>query len=208
MNYLFPFFLGLIITFSTTLLPGLVNMTVAKVSLKEGKPHAFALGSGASFIVFFQALVATIFSRFINRRTDINHLIQEVGIGVFLLLSVYFFFFSKKKKIQKDEVIISSKQSHFLMGILLSLINVFPIPFYVILSITLASYGYFSFDKLFLILFSIGASLGAMVVFYLYANFIRKIESKTDFFLKNVNNLLGSVTLFIAILGIIKLIND
>src|SRR5690606_37301630 len=208
MNYLFPFFLGLIITFSTTLLPGLVNMTVAKVSLKEGKPRAFAMGSGASFIVFFQALVATIFSRFINRRTDINHLIQEVGIGVFLLLSVYFFFFSKKKKIQKDEVIISSKQSHFLMGILLSLINVFPIPFYVILSITLASYGYFSFDKLFLILFSIGASLGAMVVFYLYANFIRKIESKTDFFLKNVNNLLGSVTLFIAILGIIKLIND
>src|SRR5690554_7242568 len=129
MSYFFPFFLGLAITFTTTLLPGLINMTVAKVSLKEGQSRAFVLGAGASFIVFFQALVATIFSRFIDKRTDINHLIQEIGIGVFLLLSVYFFFFSKKKKIQKDEVIISSKQSHFLMGILLSLINVFPIPF-------------------------------------------------------------------------------
>lgn len=208
MDYLFPFFLGLAITFTTTLLPGLVNMTVAKVSLKQGKSRACALGSGASFVVFFQALVATIFSRFIDKRTDINHLIQEIGIGIFLLLSIYFFFFSKKKKIQEEEVIINSKRSHFLMGMFLSLINVFPIPFYVILSITLGSYDYFQFDKPFLILFSAGASLGAMSVFYIYANFIGKIESKTDFFMKNVNNLLGGVTLFIAILGVIKLVNE
>lgn len=208
MGYLFPFFLGLVITFLTTLLPGLVNMTVAKVSLKEGQSRAFALGSGASFVVFFQALVATIFARFIDKRTDISHLIQEIGIGIFLLLSIYFFFFSKRKKIQKEEVIINSKRSHFLMGMFLSLINVFPIPFYVVLSITLGSYKYFRFDKLFLILFSLGASFGAMIVFYFYANFIRKIESKAEFFMKNVNNLLGSVTLFIAVLGIIKLINE
>jgi len=208
MNYLLPFFLGFVITFITTLLPGLINMTVAKISLKEGQSRAFALGSGASFIVFFQALVATIFSRFIDKRTDINHLIQEIGIGIFLLLSIYFFFFSKKKKIQQDEVIISSKRSHFLMGMFLSLINVFPIPFYVILSITLGSYGYFQFDKPFLTLFSVGASLGALSVFCIYANFIRRIESKAEFFMKNANYLLGSVTLFIAVLGIIKLINE
>lgn len=208
MNYLLPFFLGLAVTFISTLLPGLINMTVAKISLKEGKSRAFALGSGAGLIVFFQALVATIFARFIDKRTDINYLIQEIGIGIFLLLSIYFFFFAKKKKIQNEEVIISSKRSHFLMGMFLSLINVFPIPFYVILSITLGSYGYFQFDKPFLVLFSLGASLGAMSVFYIYANFIRKIESKAEFFMKNVNYLIGSVTLLIAVLGIVKLINE
>lgn len=208
MQYLSSFFLGLFVTFLTTLLPGLINMTVAKISLKEGKSRAFALGLGASIIVFFQALIATIFARFIDKRTDINHLIQEIGIGIFLLLSIYFFFFAKKKKIQNEEVIISSKRSHFLMGMFLSLINVFPIPFYVILSITLGSYGYFHFDKPFLILFSLGASLGAMSIFYIYANFIKKIESKAEFFMKNVNYLLGSVTLLIAVLGIIKLINE
>lgn len=208
MQYIFPFFLGLVITFITTLLPGLINMTVAKISLKQGKSRAFALGSGASVVVFFQALVATIFSRFIDKRTDINHLIQEVGIAIFLLLSIYFFFFSKKKRIKKEEVIINSKRSHFLMGMFLSLINVFPIPFYVVLSVTLGAYGYFQFDKLFLALFSVGASFGAMIVFYFYANFIKKIESKAEFFMKNVNYLIGSITLFIAVLGIIKLINE
>ncbi len=209
MDYFSSLLLGLSVAFITTLLPGLINMTVAKISLKEGKTRAFMLGLGASIIVFFQSLVATIFARFIDKRTDINHLIQEIGIGIFLVLSIYFFFFSKpKKKIKEEEVIINSKRSHFLMGILLSLINVFPIPFYVILSVTLGSYGYFEFDKPFLILFSFGTSLGAMFVFYIYATFIKKIESKVEFFMKNVNYLLGSVTLFIAVLGIIKLINE
>lgn len=206
MSYLSSLFFGLAITFMTTLLPGLINMTVAKISLKEDKSRALMLGAGASVVVFFQALVATVFARFIDQRTDINHLIQEIGIGIFILLSFYFFFFTPKKKIQ-NEVIISSKRSHFFMGMLLSLINVFPIPFYVILSISLGSYDYFQFEKPFIILFSLGASLGALGVFYLYANFIQKIESRAEFFIKNVNYLLGSVTLFIAILGIIKLIN-
>lgn len=208
MNYLSSFLLGLTVAFITTLLPGLINMTVAKISLKEGKTRAFILGLGAGIIVFFQALVATIFARFIDKRTDVNHLIQEIGIGIFLLLSVYFFFFAKRKKIKKEEVVISSKRSHFLMGMFLSLINVFPIPFYVILSVTLGSYGYFRFDKPFLTLFSLGASFGAIFVFYVYATFIKKIESKAEFFMKNVNHLIGGVTLFIAVLGIIKLINE
>lgn len=208
MSYLSSFFFGLIITSLTTLLPGLINMSVAKISLKEGKSRGLILGAGASVVVFFQALLATVFARFIDKRTDINHLIQEVGIGIFILLSIYFFFFSQKKKIQNEEVVISSKRSHFFMGMFLSIINVFPIPFYVILSITLGSYDYFQFEKPFIALFSVGASMGALSVFYLYANFIRKIESKAEFFMKNVNYLLGSVTLFIAILGILKLINS
>jgi len=208
MNYLSPFMLGLSVTLLSTLLPGLINMTVAKTCLREGRTRAFMLGLGASIIVFFQALVATIFARFIDKRADINHLIQEIGIGIFLVLSVYFFFFAKKKKIQDDQVIINSKRSHFFMGILLSLINVFPIPFYVVLSITMGSYGYFSFEKPYLVLFSIGSALGAMIIFYFYTHFIKKIESKVEFFIKNVNLLIGSVTLLIAVIGIIKLINE
>lgn len=183
-------------------------MTVAKICLKEGRSKAFMLGLGASIIVFIQALIATIFAKLIDKRADINHLIQEIGIGIFILLSVYFFIFAKKKKMRDNEVIINSKRSYFFMGMLLSLINMFPIPFYVILSITLGSYGYFQFDKPFLILFSFGSALGAMTIFYFYTVFIKKIESKADFFIKNVNYLLGSVTLFIALIGIIKLVNE
>lgn len=208
MNLFSSILIGFGVTSLTTLLPGLINMTVAKVSLSEGKSKARALSIGAGIIVFFQAVIGTIFARFIDKRADIHFLIQEIGIGIFVVLSIYFFFFSKRKKENQPEITIRSNRSHLFRGFLLSVINVFPIPFYVLFSVTMASYGYFQFEKPFILLFGLGSALGALSIFYLYANYIKKIEHRTDFFLKNVNYLLGSVTLFIAVIGIVKLLNE
>src|SRR5690554_7390468 len=103
MNYLLPFFLGFVITFITTLLPGLINMTVAKISLKEGQSRAFALGSGASFIVFFQALVATIFSRFIDKRTRSEEHTSELQSRPHLVCRLLLEK-KKNKKIKKNHI--------------------------------------------------------------------------------------------------------
>src|SRR5690606_212420 len=138
----------------------------------------------------------------------VSHLIQEIGIVIFLVLSLYFFFFSKKKQIPQQEVVLSRKTGRFLKGILLSLFYVFSIPFYFIFIISIVSFDYFSFEKYFVFWFAIGASLGAMMVFYLYVVFVKKIEHKTTFFMQNVNYLLGSITFLIAVLGIIRLFNE
>lgn len=208
MNYISAILTGSLVAFITTLLPGLINMSVAKICLREGKSRALAFAAGAAFVVFFQAWIAVIFARFIDRRTDVSHLIQEIGIVIFLVLSLYFFFFSKKNQLPKEEIALSRKSSRFFKGLLLSLFNVFPIPFYVIFSITMASYDYFSFEKYFVLWFALGASLGAMAVFYLYIVFVKKIEHRATFFMKNVNYLLGSITLLIAVIGILKLFNE
>jgi threonine/homoserine/homoserine lactone efflux protein len=206
MNYVTSFSIGLVVAFTTTLLPGLINMTTAKLSLNEGKSKALSLSLGASFVVFFQAFIATLFGKFLDQRADISHLIQRIAIGVFLLVSVYFFFFAGKKKVEQQRVILKGKKGYFLSGMLLSLINLFPIPFYVVLSVTLSTYNWFSFEKMFIGMFALGASSGAMLAFYGYIVFIQKIESRTDFFMKNVNYLIGSITFIIAIIGVFKLI--
>lgn len=208
MNYLSAILTGFCVTFLTTLLPGLINMNVAKICLRDGKSRALAFASGAAVIVFFQAWIAVIFARFIDRRTDVSYLIQEIAIVIFLIISVYFFFFSKKNQIPHENLVVSRKSSRFFQGMFLSVLNVFPVPFYVVFSITMASYDYFSFEKYYVLWFSIGASSGAMMVFYFYTLFVKKIEHKTVFFMKNVNYLLGCVTLLIAILGIVKLLKD
>lgn len=206
MNYVTSFSIGLVVAFTTTLLPGLINMTIAKLSLNEGKSKALSLSLGASFVVFFQAFIATLFGKFLDQRADISHLIQRIAIGIFLLVSVYFFFFAGKKKVEQQRVILKGKKGYFLSGMLLSLINLFPIPFYVVLSVTLSTYNWFSFEKMFVGMFALGASSGAMLAFYGYIVFIQKIESRTDFFMKNVNYLIGCITFIIAIIGIFKLI--
>lgn len=206
MNYVASFSLGLAVALVTTLLPGLLNMTAAKISLNHGKSKAMTFGLGASCVVFFQAFIATIFGRYIDQRADLNDMIQRIAIGIFLAISVYFFFFASKAKEPNERDIQEGKKGFFFRGMFLSLINLFPIPFYVVLSITLSSYKWFSFDKMFLGLFAIGASVGAMLAFYTYSTFIQKVESKNNFFLKNINYLIGSITLLMAVVGIIKLI--
>lgn len=208
MRQLSALLLGFIITAATTLLPGLVNMNVAKISLTEGKSRALSFAAGASLIVYCQAYIGTLFARFIDKRTDISNTIQEVGIFIFLLFSIYFFWSASRKKKTNTQVKISSKKSVFVNGMLLSAANLFPIPFYVILSITLFSYGYFSFERSFLLLYALGSALGGMFIFYLYTIYIKQLEHRTDFILKHINTLLGCITLVVAVIGLIKRISQ
>ena len=98
MAILLPLFLGFCIAFLAVILPGLINMTAAKISLEEGKSQAMSFAIGASVIVFFQTYLAVLFARFISSHIEIISLLQEIGILIFTGLSVYFFWIAKKPK--------------------------------------------------------------------------------------------------------------
>lgn len=81
----------------------------------------------------------------------------------------------------------------------ISAINFFPIPYYVFMSVTLASFNYFTFDKNFIYSFVLGTVLGSFLVFYSYIAFFKKIETKTVFIIKNMNSIIGSITGLVAL---------
>jgi hypothetical protein len=89
---------------------------------------------------------------------------------------------------------------------LIASINLLPIPFYVFTSISLAASGYFSFDKIPIAAFVTGVVSGSFFIFYLYIVAFKRIEKKTEFLFHNINNIIGSVTTFIAIITLYKLI--
>ena len=103
MNFILPLFLGFITAVIGILPPGLINMTAAKVNLKEGKKNAYWFVLGAIIIIFFQAYLAILFARIINIRPDIVTLLREVGFGIFGSLTVYFLWIAKKPKIKKGQ---------------------------------------------------------------------------------------------------------
>lgn len=208
MEYILPVIVGFAISFVATLLPGLLNMTAAKVSLKEGRQNAMLFAAGAAVIVFFQAYIAVSFAKFINSRPDVIEMLEEVGICIFALLTVYFLFIAKKKKKKKKDaklVKMRSGTGNFFMGALLSGLNFFPIPYYVFISISFTAYGFFKFTNPFVPLFVLGVVGGAFTVFYLYIVFFKKFEHKTDFFMRNINYFIGSITGLIAIVTLIRI---
>ncbi len=93
-----PLFLGFITAFIGIIPPGLINMTAAKVNLREGKRHALWFVIGAVVVIFFQVFLAILFAKIINRRPDLVTLLREVGLGIFITLTIYFLWLAKKPK--------------------------------------------------------------------------------------------------------------
>ena len=207
MNLALPLFLGFATSAIGIIPPGLINMTAAKVSILEGRTRAFVFASGAVTIIFIQTFLAVIFAKFIDKNPSVVLLLREVGLVIFTGLTVYFFLTSNKPKRKEDDTHIRSKRSRFFLGMLLSALNFFPIPFYVFVSVTLASYGYFSFEKSFVYSFVFGSGLGAFFAFYCYIAFFKKMESKAEFLLKNMNYIIGSITGLVSVLTLINIIN-
>ena len=206
MLFYLPLVLGFFIAFLAVIPPGLINMTAAKISLQEGKNEAISFALGASVIIFFQTFIAVLFARFISNHQEIVSTLQEIGIFIFSLLSVYFFWIAKKPKKIKTDSRVKGKSNRFFLGMLLSTLNLLPIPFYVFASMTLAASGYFSFDKIPVAEFVIGVMIGSFTVLYIYIVAFKKIENKTEFLMRNINTIIGSVTTFMAVLTLFKLL--
>lgn len=206
MNLITSLLLGFVTAFIGITPPGLINMTAAKVNLKEGKRSALWFVLGAVIIIFFQAYLAILFARFIDKRPDVLILMREAGFGVFVTLTIYFLWIAKKPKIRKGKMKKYSSTKRFFLGMLLSALNFFPIPYYVFVSVTLASYNLFSFDMTSVFIFVTGVVLGSSLVFYCYITFFQKIQYKTDYIMRNMNTIIGSITGLISLITLINII--
>lgn len=209
MSIVLALVLGTVISLLGTLLPGLLNMTAARVSLRDGQRRALFYCLGAVTIIFFQVYIAVSFAKFINQNPDIIDMLQEVGIGIFGLLTIYFIFIAKKPitKQEEEAVSVKSKTGRYFLGVLLSALNFFPIPFYVFTSLTLATYGYFDFaSHLFVFMFVLGCVIGAFAMLYIYVVFFKNFRSRLGFITRNINYIIGGVTGLVAVITLLRML--
>jgi threonine/homoserine/homoserine lactone efflux protein len=209
MNIGIPVLLGFTAAAIGTTPPGLLNMTAAKVSLRDGRNRALWFAFGASVVVFFQTLIAVFFARFIDKNASISNSLQELGLVIFIFLTFFFFWSAKRTKIKssKQDVKIRTKSSRFFMGMLLSALNIFPIPYYVFVSISLASYDWFDFKTEFMYVFALGTAIAAFIIFFGYITFFNNKKRETSFLTKNINYIIGTITGIVTIITLIKILN-
>lgn len=208
MVYLTPLLSGFIAAAIGIIPPGLINMTAAKINLKEGKKNALWFVIGAVLVIFFQVYIAVLFARVIDNRRDVVTLLREVGFIIFSILTIYFLFIAKEPKTKKKSKIKkSSRKSRFFLGMLLSALNFFPIPYYVVVSVTLASYNLFVFENTIIVAFVLGSVLGSLAVLYSYIAFFGRIEKKTDYIMRNMNTIIGSITGLVAVATLFNILN-
>ncbi|WCM40914.1 LysE family transporter [Flavobacterium sp. CBA20B-1] len=204
MNYFFPFFTGLGASILGTLLPGILNATVVKISKKEGMKHAYSFIAGTLIVIALQTYLAVFFAKIIDRSAFITNMLREIGFVIFLILTIYFFATKPKKKL-KSEVTIKGKSKRFSQGILLALINVFPIFYYVFITITAINNNFYSINYISNILLTIGVLLGTLLSFTFYIKLFKNTVVEESFVLKNINKILGCITGIITVINLCKL---
>ncbi len=128
MILIIPFFTGLVAAIVGVLPPGLINMTVAKVRLTDGLKRAMVFVMGALIVIAIQTYVSVLCARYISQHQEIVTTLRSIGLIVFVVLTFYFFFFAKKPTLQDNRIQLKSKRSRFFMGMLISALNLLPIP--------------------------------------------------------------------------------
>jgi threonine/homoserine/homoserine lactone efflux protein len=201
------FIAGYLAAFVGIFPPGLINMTAAKISLEDGKSRAMGFVSGALVIIGIQAFISVYGARYIDSHHEVDLILREIGLVIFTLASIYFFFLAKKPQLVSQNALVKkTSRSAFLLGLFISAINLFPIPYYVIVSIALASYGLFDFNALEIYVLVLGILLGSLTVFYAYVVVFNRLRSKTNYLIRNMNVIMGSITSVVSLLTLYHVI--
>ncbi|MCF6181461.1 LysE family transporter [Lutibacter sp.] len=202
MSITIHFLLGFITSFLGTLTPSMLNMTTAKISLTKSKADAIKFAIGVSLVVLIQVYVAILFTKFLRNNPAFVQSLQKIAMVIFAGLSFYFYRESKK---QKEATYKERAGNSFVVGLLLSALNMFSIPFYCGVTTALDVAGWLKFSQFNILIFVIGSALGTFTLLAMYASYAKIIQAKAKGLAKNLNLILSILTGVLALFTLLKL---
>lgn len=210
MAILFNFIIAFSAAFIGVIPPGLINMSAAKISMKEGRRNATLFSLGVCVTVMFQTYIALLFARYLEKNPDVIASLEQVALGIFICITIYFLFIAKDtRRAIPENLVRKSKKKRFFGGIFIAFLNVLPLPYWVYVSVTFSAFGWFSFDTLELITAILASGIGTFIMLRLYIHFFKRKDSSRNTPLKvNMNFIIGAVTALISLITAFKIFKD
>ncbi|WP_438710882.1 LysE family translocator [Aquimarina muelleri] len=185
--------------------PGLVNMTVARTCLERGKKNGILVAIGASVVVLFQALIAILLAKYIFFNPYVKNILLRTGAVIFFFMAIYFFAKAKQNK-TKIKTYKHDETRSFFKGVMISALNVLPIPYFCAIAAGMSVSGKMEYDALCITVFTIAAGTGTFVTLYFYVFSFLKIEKKTASITKYSNYFMGILMLILVIITLARII--
>lgn len=204
MSLLLNFIIGFIAAFIGVIPPGLLNMSAAKISNEEGRRKALIFSFGVCCTVIVQTYVALIGARYLDQNPEVISILQKVGLGIFICLTIYFLFIAKDTRREVPEQMEKAKTNRFLKGMMIAALNLLPLPYWVYIGVSFAGFGWFSFEQLSIIAAIIGSGLGTLAMLGLYIKFFKRKGDKPPV-QTNMNVVIGIITAVISVITAFKI---
>lgn len=189
--------------------PGMLNITTANISIKKSLADAKNFVYGALIVVGVQSFVGFYFATFLQSHPQVTANLKLVGSVIFAVLTIFFLGKGIQIRLQVNNKLETTteigKVSSFVKGILLSVMNVFPVPYYAFLSLYFSAFIVSFFESINGLAFVSGSVLGCGTVYMLYAYLFKKWEDRVSFFTQNVNFIIALITGLVAIFTIVNL---
>lgn len=203
-------FIGIIfsLAFIGVLPPGLINMAVAKIALEKDKKNALFAAAGVIVVNFSQALISVFLGRYILRQTSIQTNLLRVGLVVFGILTLYFIIAARRKNSPPPPEELTRKDSHksFGKGVFIALLNVLPIPYFVLISTQLSNMVGGDYTWPYMLLFSLAAAAGTFSVLYLYIYTFLKLNKRTGLIAAYANYIMAGLMFLLFMVTLIRIL--
>lgn len=185
--------------------PGLINMSVVQSCLERGKKNGLWVALGASSVVFFQALIAIQLARYIFNNPIVQNILLRAGLVVFLCLAIYFF---TKARQNKKLIKVKSHQNtkSFFKGVMLSSLNVLPIPYFCALGAALNVSGTVNYNLINIWAFILAAMFGTFITLYAYIVSFLKVKQKATSIAKYSNYFMSWLMMLLMVITLIRII--
>jgi len=177
-----------------------IAKTCVDINIKAGKYKAF----GAASVVFVQALIAIIIAKQILKNPDFKNNILILGVVVLAIMMVYFLIAATRQKATSQEPKPANATQSFFKGILISGLNVFPIPYFIVISTFFTPQNHIDFTWMTKLIFSFSAAVGSLTTFLLYVYFFDKIIKQNKLFKKYSNYFMALLMLCLLLITLYR----
>ncbi len=191
---------------ASVLVPGMINMSVVKTCLEYGKKNGILVALGASVVVIFQAVIAILLAKYIFGNPFVRIVLLRTGLVIFLIMAIFFFIKARKSKSQVTRIPKHPGRRSFGKGVMLSILNILPIPFFCALGAGLNVSGKVEYDLLAITIFALAAASGTFTVFYGYVLGFQRIEKKSTSFAKYSNYFMGFLMLVLVLITMVRIL--
>lgn len=182
--------------------PGLITLTIMQRTIHAGRKAGLMVALGASIPEFVYAYVAMISLRFFQENIAIEQGIQGFATVVFLALGSYYLL--KESKPPQLEVSPQKNRRNFIQGLWSGVVNMLIIPFWIFIGSWLSTYDFVFSDSFLVVVFSLGAALGAFVVFLMYAELGNFLLRRLGDIVRYTNKAVGLIFLGLGFYQLIQ----
>lgn len=183
---------------------GMINMSVAEMSIRRGRPAGILMALGAAFVEFFQIFVAIKFASIINGSPAFDMTLNVLATIIFVSLTIYYFFYAKP--VNPGQGVDVPKYRTFFRGMAVSSLNVLVFPYWIFISTYLNTNDLLDLSYTNIAIFSLGGMAGGFGLFAVYACLADFIIKRSKNVASYVNKVIGALFLLLSVYQFYRMI--